>query len=117
MSGYTEIALLQYELEKLRSELAALNAENESLKRDAERYWWIPVTEKLPDPEVPVLVARVGRYYAEKTCHTGKEWLLESNHYPVTHWRVLPITPQAKADFESMIDGQKRLAAMVQGDK
>ena len=30
MSGYTEIALLQYELEKLRAELAALKAENET---------------------------------------------------------------------------------------
>lgn len=89
-----------------------LKAENESLRKDAERYRWIPVTEKLPDPEEPVLVARDGRYYAEKTCHTGKEWLLESNHYLVTHWRVFPITPQAKADFESMIDGQKRLSAM-----
>ena len=41
MSGYTEIALLQYEIEKLRSELAALKAENESLKRDAERLDFI----------------------------------------------------------------------------
>ena len=38
MSGYTEIALLQYELEKLRAELAALKEENESLKRDAEQW-------------------------------------------------------------------------------
>lgn len=38
MSGYTEIALLQYELEKLRAELAALKAENESLRKDAELW-------------------------------------------------------------------------------
>ena len=41
MSGYTEIALLQYELEKLRAERSALRAENESMKRDAERYRFI----------------------------------------------------------------------------
>ena len=35
MSGYTEIALLQYELEKLRAEIAALKAENESLRKEA----------------------------------------------------------------------------------
>ena len=41
MSGYTEIASLQYELEKLRAELAALKTENESLRKDAERYRWL----------------------------------------------------------------------------
>ena len=33
MSGYTEIALLQYEIESLHSELAALKAENDTLRR------------------------------------------------------------------------------------
>ena len=37
MSGYTEIALLQYELEKLRAELAALKAENETAWAQAHR--------------------------------------------------------------------------------
>lgn len=38
MSGYTEIALLQYELEKLRSELAEKDAEVEKLKRLNSSY-------------------------------------------------------------------------------
>ena len=33
MSGYTEIALHQYEIESLHSELAALKAENDTLRR------------------------------------------------------------------------------------
>ena len=37
MSGYTEIALLQYEIEKLRSELAALKADNETACAQAHR--------------------------------------------------------------------------------
>ena len=70
MSGYTEIALLQYEIEKLRAERSALRAElreicaaiddpacdltltavecikklkaeNDSLRKDAERYRWL----------------------------------------------------------------------------
>lgn len=50
MSGYTEIALLQYELEKLRQRvaeksLAGLKEENESLKLDAARYQWLKSQE------------------------------------------------------------------------
>ena len=37
MSGYTEIALLQYEIEKLRAELAALKAENATAWAQAHR--------------------------------------------------------------------------------
>lgn len=36
MSGYTEIALLQYEIEKLRSELSALKEENDILSAQLE---------------------------------------------------------------------------------
>ena len=41
MSGYTEIALLQYELEKLRAGLSTLKAERDALKKDAERLNFI----------------------------------------------------------------------------
>ena len=37
MSGYTEIALLQYELEKLRAELAAIKADNATAWAQAHR--------------------------------------------------------------------------------
>ena len=37
MSGYTEIALLQYELEKLRAELSALKTENATAWAQAHR--------------------------------------------------------------------------------
>ena len=58
---------------------------------------WISVEDAIPDAEVSVLVARLGRVNAQITCHTGKEWLLESNHYPVTHWRVIPRTPSCNS--------------------
>lgn len=78
--------------------------------RDAERYQWISVADRLPDPEVSVLVAREGRRLAEKTCHTGKEWLLESNNLPVTHWMILPMTPQTRSEWEQLHAGIKNAA-------
>lgn len=66
---------------------ADLEAELESLRKDAS---WISVEDRLPEPDVSVLVTREGKQLATKTCHDGREWLLESIHYPVTHWMPLP---------------------------
>lgn len=77
---------------------------------------WISVDVAIPDAEVSVLVARLGRVNAQITCHTGKEWLLESNHFPVTHWRVIPRTPEQQSFLERLHEGCLRSLAAARSE-
>lgn len=104
MSGYTEIALLQYELEKLRAELTALRAENEwqpieTAPRDETRIicygklyhprgWsgWHPDLDK-EHPEAYGWEVRMAYFM-------GGNWQLgHACGFAPTHWMPLPKAP------------------------
>jgi hypothetical protein len=61
---------------------------------------WMPVSERLPEPNEPVLIytAVLGRHVAsvdeegEWFCDYGGEWLFPD----VTHWMPLPEPPEVK---------------------
>lgn len=85
---------------ELKDHIAALQSENAAL-REAQR--WIPVSERLPESYVPVLVHRVHSYcdndgYGDIriTARTGvingnvADWMETGGAYTVTHWMPLP---------------------------
>ena len=91
MSGYTEIALLQYELEKLRAELAALKVENE----------WQPI-ETAPEGERFLTATKLsdGSYGQVGISHkfycyavNARGWAIAGNDPHATHWMPLPKPP------------------------
>jgi hypothetical protein len=60
---------------------------------------WIPVTERLPEPNVFVLVAveaRRPRRQVYEGYFTGIFWATPANRMlePVTHWQPLPAPPE-----------------------
>ena len=88
MSGYTEIALLQYELEKLRAELENIKAENE----------WQPIETAPKDKSNVVLLRQQcgsvanGYFLAEAYAGNGA-WIWPYIHKTPTHWMPLPKAP------------------------
>ena len=109
----THIAALQQEIEKLRRqneqlrEAAALVAK-ESVELLERR--WIPVTERLPENGVPVLINYIasddGKYHPDGTAvwtDYGCFWWEGSLEdcdtevaVPITHWMPLPEPPEVK---------------------
>lgn len=60
-----------------------------AMREQAQREW-IPVSERLPEPEVSVLIYVNG--FIEKTCWYNGEFLRPSKLQP-THWQPLPLPP------------------------
>ena len=80
--------------------------------RQQEKYRWIPVTERLPDRNNPVLVRCTnttisGGYVIHiGSCDSGKFWFLRTQpgtasfpvmEWQVTHWMPLPDPPKEVA--------------------
>lgn len=59
---------------------------------------WIPVSERLPEDGVRVIVYLDGIYpYQHIDCRYGKGWLTERlTGMTVTHWQPLPPPPEVK---------------------
>ena len=75
--------------------IAALESENERLKEDRR---WIPVSERLPKENAPVLVLTVlGGMFVDfihgKSVVTGNPDFYELDVEDVTHWMPLPEPP------------------------
>lgn len=58
---------------------------------------WIPVTERLPEEDVNVLVAFDDGFIAT-TCILDGEWELWADAGDVTHWMPLPEPPKEEHD-------------------
>jgi hypothetical protein len=54
---------------------------------------WINVKDDLPAQNQRVIVYRGGWSISMTTYHDG-EFILESNHHPVTHWMPPPYPPK-----------------------
>jgi len=82
----------QEEERKMRAELATLRAEAQEYRNRAEkaeaqlRERWVPVTERLPDPDADCLFASGNAVFRFRMY----------SHLPdgVTHWMPLPIAPE-----------------------
>lgn len=79
--------------------IESLVSENNRLKTESKRELsnpqWIPVTEKVPPDDRPVLVT-CGRYYRSfiaRYDHTWKKWRV-SHTLKITHWMPLPDAPK-----------------------
>ena len=62
-----------------------------------EPIGWVPVTERMPEPNVAVLVARYGgRLIAMDALFYNGDWI-KSKYKDVTHWAPLLPAPNRKA--------------------
>ena len=85
----------------LTARIAELEAEIERLTvhSDIERQddKWIPVSERLPEMNVRVLIASSGYVSTDFLCvKTYPRFRFEGSVYPVTHWMPLPEPPEVK---------------------
>lgn len=103
--------LLQVGFDDVKSDIAALETENASLK---ERFRWIPVSERLPEDGQDVFSFYSGRI--SLTTYEEEAWWLDDNDASVecrgfradndflyaegrdfpTHWMELPPPPEVK---------------------
>ena len=98
----TNASVCQKELMKQAAdaieELSKLNAEitTRELKARMEKPRWIPVTERLPEPYVEVLLYSGEDRYTGYM-HNDKRFTVNASHYPnrPTHWaHLLPAPPK-----------------------
>lgn len=111
LGGYIGVNddIYDYELKEL---WPALELAVTALREKAERRW-IPVTERLPDRNLPVLVRCTnttisGGYVTHiGSCDSGKFWFLRTQpgiasfpvrEWQVTHWMPLPDPPEEDAE-------------------
>lgn len=97
------MGILHDDEEDLRAELAKVTAERD--KALAARGRWVPVGERLPDLDTPVIAATDsdGVIVVERSVE-GDEWLWAKLHngsmlfddVAVTHWMPLPQPPEVK---------------------
>ena len=81
--------------------IAELEAESErfTVHSDIERQddKWIPVSERLPEMNVRVLIASSGYVSTDFLCvKTYPRFRFEGSVYPVTHWMPLPEPPEVE---------------------
>ena len=91
---------MENEIESLRSELAALKAENESLKRDQ----WQPIETAPKDGTVFLVCRKHATHPLMVRYESSYDWFAnyDGEHvYDLTHWMPLPKPP-------AMAQGEKR---------
>lgn len=77
--------------------VSPLLTEIENLKREVEKYKWISVDERLPEPELVVIICNAsgdfnyrGLGYVDTD---GRWWKGSKQLFNVTHWMPLPTSP------------------------
>lgn len=96
------------EIRELRNSLAVFGQANAALRDKVPE--WIPVSERLPEPEKMVLLIVSGKIknisfvdaYELGEFDTDEGWILEMwpewKDYKVTHWMPLPELPEEEKD-------------------
>jgi len=80
----------------LKKEVEHLQAENKRLKADLEKHRWIPVSERLPEEYITVMVAGGIARYVDGVWWTGMEEPLYQREikWEVTHWKPITLTKE-----------------------
>jgi hypothetical protein len=66
---------------------------NEMKRRLQSEARWIPVSERLPEKDVPVLGTFAGKPAVDTCCFGEGKWWQLSHEILVTHWKPLPTPP------------------------
>ena len=85
---------LQARIAELEAEIDQLTVHDATERQDDK---WIPVSERLPEMNVRVLIASSGYVSTDFLCvKTYPRFRFEGSVYPVTHWMPLPEPPEVK---------------------
>ena len=64
------------------------------IDRLTKLHEWIPVTERLPEEDLPVLGTFAGKPAVDTCCYADGKWWQVGHEILVTHWQPLPLPPQ-----------------------